>query len=196
MTGDRMLADHERGGDRAVALSGGDEAQDLELAGCETMGVGGRQQRTEAVYGNIYDHFSITYEFANGIRAFSQCRQMGNCATDVSDHLFGTKGKCNIMKNEIDGETKYRFKGRKGNMYVDEHRALFESIRQSKPINNGEYMAKSTMMAIMGREACYTGQTVTWDQALNSETRLGPETYAWGEAPKTAVAMPGQTKFA
>jgi predicted dehydrogenase len=155
------------------------------------MGVGGRQQRTAEVYGNIYDHFSITYEFANGVRAFSQCRQMGDCATDVSDHLFGTKGKCDIMKNIIKGETNFRFSGKKGNMYVDEHRALFESIRQSKPINNGEYMAKSTLMAIMGRMAAYTGQKVTWDQALNSQEVLGPTKYEWGTLPTPPVAIPG-----
>jgi hypothetical protein len=81
-------------------------------------------------------------------------------------------------------------------MYQNEHDAFFASIRSGKPINNGDYMATSTMIAIMGRMAAYTGQEITWEQALNSEERLTPENPGWDTTVAVApVAMPGQTKF-
>ena len=80
-------------------------------------------------------------------------------------------------------------------MYLAEHQALFASIRTGQPIHNGDYMAKSTMLAIMGRMVAYTGQRLTWDQCLASEELLGPETYEWGDVPEPKIAIPGQTKF-
>src|SRR5205807_7559298 len=82
-----------------------------------------------------------------------------------------------------------------GDMYLNEHVALIESIRAGKPINNGDYMAKSTLMAIMGRMATYTGQFITWDQALNSKEDLTPAKYEFGPLPVAEVAKPGVTKF-
>ena len=78
-----------------------------------------------------------------------------------------------------------------------EHDALFASIRRGEPINNGQYMAKSTLLAIMGRMAAYTGQVITWEQALGSEESLSPAQYDW-DVPLSVppVAIPGQTKFA
>lgn len=160
------------------------------------VGVGGRQQRTDAIYGHIYDHFSITYEYASGAKCFAQCRQMDGCANDVTDHVFGTKGKADVMKHEIKGETAWRFKGKKGSMYQVEHEELFKSIRAGNPINNGDYMAKSSLMAIMGRMAAYTGQKITWEQAMNSAEDLTPTSYEWGPLPTPPVAVPGRTRFA
>jgi len=160
------------------------------------IGVGGRQQRIEPIYGNIYDHFSITYEYANGVKCFAQCRQMDGCANDVTDHVYGTKGKVDVMKHDIKGETAWRFKGKKGNMYQTEHEELFKGIRSGNPLNNGDYMAKSSMMAIMGRMAAYTGQKITWEQAMNSTEDLSPAKYEWGPMPTPAVAIPGRTRFA
>jgi hypothetical protein len=81
-------------------------------------------------------------------------------------------------------------------MYQTEHDQLFASIRQGKPINNGEYMAKSTLLAIMGRMAAYTGQEITWEKALNSREDLSPARYAWDAQPPDAkVAIPGETSF-
>ena len=95
----------------------------------QATGLGGRQVRVEEQWGNIYDHFSVVYEYANGVRLFSQCRQMAGCSVDVSDHLFGTKGSAEMMKAVIDGENEWRYRGPKPNMYEEEHRALFASIR-------------------------------------------------------------------
>ena len=85
--------------------------------------------------------------------------------------------------------------GPKNNMYQTEHDELFASIRSGKPINNGEYMAKSTLLAIMGRMAAYTGQEITWEQAMNSKEDLTPAKYDWGSIPTPAVPIPGTTRF-
>ncbi len=159
-------------------------------------GQGGRTVRTGREYGNVFDHFSVVYEYEDGLRAFSSCRQWDGCRTDVSDHVYGTKGVCHIFKHQIVGERPWRFKGRSKNMYQVEHDELFRSIREGKPINNGDYMAKSTLMAIMGRMSAYTGKAVTWEQALHSKTRLGPETYEWGPIEIPEVAVPGVTRIA
>ena len=70
---------------------------------------------------------------------------------------------------------------------------MFYCIRKGEPINNGEYMCNSTAIALMGRMAGYSGQTVTWDQLMNSTERLGPTEYAWGDVPVETVAIPGKT---
>ena len=79
-------------------------------------------------------------------------------------------------------------------MYQNEHNELFASIRSGKPIHDGDWMTKSTLMAIMGRLATYTGQVITWDQALHSKEDLTPPRYEFGPLPVPPVAMPGKTK--
>jgi predicted dehydrogenase len=169
-------------------------------------GCGGRQARTEPVYGHIFDHHLVTYEYKNGLKLFSACRQQSSCPNDVSDHIMGTKGTCHIDgihgKGEITslkGNEKpwSTQKGRRKSedMYQNEHDELFASIRNGKPINNGEWMAKSTLMAIMGRMATYTGQVIVWDQAMASKEDLTPPAYAFGPLPVAPVARPGVTKF-
>ncbi len=167
-------------------------------------GLGGRQARRGAAkYGNIFDHHAVVYEYANGCRVHAYCRQQAGCANDTSDNFTGTKGTANILKHQIKGENPWRFKGNGGNMYVLEHEALFGSIRKSEPINNGLYMARSTMLAILGRMVNYTGQRLTWDQAINSKEELMPSKYSFdgkppilpGEDGLYEIAVPGVTKF-
>lgn len=162
-------------------------------------GTGGRQTRLDPIFGHIYDHFAIVYEYANGVKAFSRCRQQDGCEVDVSDHIYGTKGRADVMGHEmLDHKGSSLWKAgriRGDNMYQNEHDDFFASIRAGKAINNGNYMAKSTMMAIMGRMAAYTGQQITWEQAMNSKEDLTPAKYAWGDLPTPQVAMPGQTAF-
>jgi predicted dehydrogenase len=163
------------------------------------IGTGGREVRIEPQWGNIYDHFAVTYEYKSGAKVFSCCRQMAGCENDTNDHIIGTKGSAQAMRASISypsgGGENWRYRGRAPNMYQQEHDELFASIRAGKPINNGLYMAQSTMMAIMGRMAAYTGQRVTWEQAMNSQERLGPDQYEWGPAPEPVVAVPGVTKL-
>ncbi len=166
-------------------------------------GSGGRQFRDEPAIGTMFDHHCVTYEYDDGTRVFSHCRRQAGCANDISDHVLGAKGRANLLKYRIDGETNWQYKGPKPNGFVAEHEALFRAIREGQPINNGLYMAYSTLWAILGRMATYTGQTITWDQALNSQEDLSPERYAWDAQPPVLpdergnypLAMPGITKF-
>lgn len=163
----------------------------------KAIGMGGRQARTDEAYGNIYDHHSVTYEYENGTRLFSNCRQQSGCKNDSSCYVQGSKGRAEVSERrlEIETDTKWTFDEKVKNMYQVEHDELFAGIRAGKPLNNGEYMAQSTLLAIMGRMASYTGQEITWEQAMNSQQDLTPEAYEWGPAPKVEIAIPGLTRF-
>ncbi|MBI3467564.1 MAG: Gfo/Idh/MocA family oxidoreductase [Planctomycetes bacterium] len=160
------------------------------------IGLGGRQVRTAAEFGHIFDHHAVVYEYANGVKLFAFCRQQDGCAVEVNDYFFGTKGRCDVMKHRITGEKEWRYQGAESNMYQNEHNELFASIRNGTPINNGLYMSRSTMLAILGRMATYTGQVITWDQAMASQEDLTPPSYEFGPLPTPPVAMPGITRFA
>jgi predicted dehydrogenase len=157
---------------------------------------GGRTVRTEPIYGNVYDHFQTAFEWASGVKGFSSCRQWVNCAPDVSDHCFGTKGTAHIQTHQIEGENPWRHRGEDpDDMYQNEHDALFASIRKNAPLANGDYMCKATLMAIMARMSAYTGQTITWEQALASQEDLSPRAYEWGDLETAPIARPGVNKF-
>jgi myo-inositol 2-dehydrogenase/D-chiro-inositol 1-dehydrogenase len=159
------------------------------------IGVGGRQSRDPSI-GNIFDHFAIVYEYANGTRLFASCRQMNGCDSDVSDHIIGTKGRSNLMRHSIVGEKPWRSKIKNPpNMWQREHDEMFPAIRAGKPINNGLYLCRSNVLAIMGRMAAYTGQRITWEQAMNSQEDFSLEKYEWGPLPIAPIAKPGFTKF-
>ena len=161
-------------------------------------GTGGRQVRVQPEYGHIFDHHAVVFEYPKGIKCFAYCRQQDGCAHDVSDYVIGTEGVCDVMKHAIRGKRPWRYRspdGSKDDMYQNEHDELFASIRAGKPINNGDYMCKSTLMAILGRMATYTGQVITWEQALHSKEDLTPPKYKFGALAVPPVAMPGKTKF-
>jgi predicted dehydrogenase len=159
------------------------------------VGLGGRQVRTGPEFGHIFDHMSVVYEYENGIKCFSHCRQQAGTHNDVSDYVMGTQGIAECMRYRITGRNAWQAErqAQRGDMFQKEHDELFASIRNSRPFNNGDYMAKSSLMAIMGRMACYTGREITWDQALNSREDLSPPRYDWIELPVPAVARPGVT---
>jgi predicted dehydrogenase len=160
---------------------------------------GGRQQRTGPEYGHIFDHFEVVYEYENGARGFHFSRQQAGCASDNSDYIIGTKGIAKIKAFaglNITGENPWKFSGDRPDMYQVEHNELFASIRKGEPINHGSWMAQSTLLAIMGRMAAYTGQIITYEQALNSQEKLGPQEFKWDmSVPVPPVAVPGVTKF-
>jgi myo-inositol 2-dehydrogenase/D-chiro-inositol 1-dehydrogenase len=163
-------------------------------------GTGGRQVRTEPIYGNIYDHFAITYEYEDGAKGFHFSRQQVNCEGSYLCEALGTKGRAvaNVSRNihEITGRKKWKYSGVANDMYQTEHDELFAAIRKGEPINQGEYMANSTLLGIMGRMAAYTGKRVTWDEALNSTEKLGPDIYSFDmKPPVVEVARPGITTF-
>ena len=163
------------------------------------FGAGGRQQRTGKEYGNVYDHHTVFYEYPGGVRVNFMCRQQQGCSTYVDEVVRGTKGQARILANEIEGENPWQFDkeaAEKIDMYDIEHAELFRSIREGQPINDGHYMANSTMLAVMGRMCTYTGQTLTWDQCFNSQETLAPNEYAWtDDVPESKVAIPGKTKL-
>jgi predicted dehydrogenase len=162
-------------------------------------GTGGRQVRTDPKYGNIWDHFAIVYEYPNNVRGYHTCRHWVNTANQVKDYVLGSKGMCDVFGNSLsDGkQTTWRYRGPKKNMYQVEHDELFAAIRKGESLQNLERAASSTMLAIMGRMAAYTGKVITWEEALNSKERLVPETFAWNDdAPRTPVPVPGVTTVA
>ncbi|MEE2775366.1 MAG: Gfo/Idh/MocA family oxidoreductase [Acidobacteriota bacterium] len=161
---------------------------------------GGRQVRTGAEYGHIFDHFGVRYEYADGAMGFHNCRQQEGCSMAVQDRLVGSKGTAFIdggNRNEIRrGRKLWRYEAEANDMYQAEHDALFASIRAGRPINDGVSMTNSTLMALLGRMSAYTGRTVTWAEALESEEDLTPPSYSWDvEMPHVAVARPGETRF-
>ncbi|MCX8155002.1 MAG: Gfo/Idh/MocA family oxidoreductase [Verrucomicrobiae bacterium] len=149
--------------------------------------------------GNIYDHIDVFYEYPNGVRAFMAQRQIAGCVGDNSDYLMGEKGTGTIKGWNvpvIQTDELWRYRGESKDMYQVEHDELFASIRKGQPINDGDWMATSTLMAIMGRMAAYTGQEITWEMALNSQEQLVPENLTWDmKLPIKPMAVPGRTKF-
>jgi myo-inositol 2-dehydrogenase/D-chiro-inositol 1-dehydrogenase len=171
------------------------------LRGAEPVsatGVGGRQVRTDPKYGNIYDHFACTLEFPGGVKLFSACRQMAGCPSDVNDHVIGTKGQAQLMKHTVTpfAGNGWAFEGEAKSMYQVEHDELFAGIRSGKLINDGEAAAHSSSMAILAREAAYSGQRITWKQFKASNQSIVPKQFAWGSNPVQDVPMPGTYKFA
>ncbi len=163
------------------------------------IGIGGRQVRTGKEYGNIYDHHSVTYEYEDGARLISNCRQQAGCQMEMRAVVSGSRGRADLDESKVtisnDSKWRYRDKEPPKSIYQLEHERLFASIRGGKAENDGEYMTKSTLLAIMGRMATYTGQVITWDQAMNSQELLAPKKYEWGDAPEVVIASPGVTRF-
>lgn len=166
--------------------------------------VGGRNTRPKTPEaGNVWDHFSATYEFADGARAYHMCRHWPNTPADNTAYMLGTTGDCRVMpwrgmhviKPSTDAGEKWKGSAEKNDMYQQEHNELFAAIRADTPVNDGVFMANSTLLAIMARQAAYTGQVVTWDQMMNSEENLNPEPWGWGDRATPAIAVPGRTQF-
>ena len=165
----------------------------------QCMGMGGRQVRTGPEYGNIFDHFAVEYEYPNGVRIMSMCRQTAGCHEIVAEHLIGKKGKTYTDGSTglIEGQNPYEYEGDSPNPYVQEHADLIKSIREANPLNEGKRIAESTMTAIIGRMSAYTGRALKWDWAMNaSELDLSPPAYDFDiDFPPRPPAVPGQTKL-
>jgi predicted dehydrogenase len=159
------------------------------------LALGGRQVRTAPQYGHVYDHFAVEYEYPNGARIQSFCRQIDGTDARVSERIVGTKGTSDPNANIKDekGKNIYRWQGNYTDPYVQEHINLIASIRAGKPLNEANRVAESTLTAIMGRMSAYTGREVSWDKALNSQEVLMPAEVAFGPRPVAPVAVPGQT---
>jgi predicted dehydrogenase len=145
------------------------------------IGEGGRSTLHEEKYGNVFDHHSVIYEYANGVRIHAFCRTIPNCFNQTSSMLVGTKGRCYTMQGRIEGENPWEYTGPKmysgvhTNPYQIEHDEFFKAIRSGKPLNSGDYMAQSTLIGIMGQISCYSGQAVTWEQVTTSDFYFAPK---------------------
>ena len=170
-------------------------------------GMGGRQVRTGKEYGNIYDHHAVIYTYADGTTMHSYCRQIRGCQNQVAEYIEGSKGsaslgtaRCTLFSggNKI-WESKRR---RDKSPYQVENDVLFDAIRNDKPHNEAENGAIATMTAILGRLATYSGNVVSWDDAMASDIRLTIDAEDWdADAPvqpredgSYEIAMPGKTK--
>lgn len=164
------------------------------------VGTGGRQVRTEDKYGYIYDHFAITFEYPNGVKGFHMSRQQANCENSYKAEIYGSEGVgiANVTRNvhAIQGRNNWEYSGEQNNMYQTQHDELFGGLRKGLIINDGMNMANSTMAGIMGRMAAYTGQRVTWEQAIGSTKILMSENTDWGNIKGAGdEPMPGITEL-
>ena len=158
---------------------------------------GGRQSRTGPEYGHIFDHFSSVFEYPRGVHVFTTTRHQRGCTSESQAIVMGTKGLADLNTGTITGENPWQAPRRRR---IDSHQleqdAFLAGLRTGKVINNGDYMAKSTLMAIMTRMSAYTGQSLTWEQVFNSKQDLSPSEYTWDSRPPQAeVAVPGVTQF-
>jgi predicted dehydrogenase len=162
-------------------------------------GLGGRQQRTDAKYGNIWDHFSVVYEYPGDVRGYHHCRHWVDTDNQVKDYILGSKGMADVFGNKITGPEKWAYRGKKTDkktdMYQVEHDEMFAGIRAGKPINNGEKAAASTLLALMGRTAAYTGTAITPEMILDSKLDLSPPSYKFGPLAVAPIPVPGVTKY-
>ena len=162
-------------------------------------GNGGRQVYNEEKYGNCYDHFGVVYDYEDGRKGIHLSRKIPGCTSSYECDIVGEDGNALAMKAMIKkgGEVAWRYKGPTPNMYQVEHDELFASIRKGgEPINNGDWMMNSTTLAVMGRIACYTGKTITYDQMLKSEMSYEPAHWDFEKPlPLADVPMPGKMKF-
>ncbi len=138
------------------------------------FGLAGRSSSFGEVYGDMFDHHTVVYEYQSGTRLYALCRTQKNCYNNSSDIIMGTKGTCHLGACRIEGETNWRYEGPGNNPYDAEQKALVDSVREGKPINSGYHMIGSTMIGVLGQITCYTGKETTWEQACNSDLQYGP----------------------
>lgn len=200
-------------------LSGDDVTQSLvhnvdratwvmqERTPVKAHGLGGRSSSFGEVYGDVFDHHSVVYEYADGAKMYAFCRTQNGCYGEYSSTYYGTQGRCYLMPGcRIEGKVNWKCPAElRNNPYDEEHRVLFSAIRSGNPINAGDYMARSTLVAVMGQLACYSGQELTWEQLaksnfvflpkaedvqLDMEPTVKPDAKGWYPVP-----MPGLTEF-
>ncbi len=188
LSGDHIVEQHIHSLDKMMWVMG-------DTPPVKATASGGRTVRTDPKYGNVWDHFNTVFEWENGVRAFSSCRQWENAITAVYDNVYGTKGVARVQEHTIlpaGGDAWTWSSEEPDDMYQNELDALFRAIRAGEVINNGDYMVKSNAAAVMARMSAYSGQTVTWDQCMNSDLSLVPEDLTMGDFEAEPVPVPGE----
>ncbi|MEC8599068.1 MAG: Gfo/Idh/MocA family oxidoreductase [Bacteroidota bacterium] len=173
------------------------------------QGMGGRQVRNGKDHGEIFDHHFVEFTYANGSVIASQCRHIPGALSRVDEVFQGTNGTVEADKGiitDLNGMTIFKYRNNwqnEPNPYQVEQDRLFESIRNGNVISDAENGAKSTLTAIMGRMATYTGKKISFDEALNSKLHLMPEEINWNTNPPSLpdkngnypIPIPGKTKM-
>jgi predicted dehydrogenase len=196
-------------------LSGDDVAQSLvhsvdkaawamhEEPPVKAHGLAGRSASFDEIYGDSFDHHAVVYEYANGVRLYAFCRTQEACHSGVSDHIFGTKGRAELLSYRIQGEVNWAYPGRPIDPYKQEHKEFFAAIRSGNLINSGGYMANSTMLAVLGQIVCYTGMQLGWRKVANSNFAFEPKECDFSTEPpaklgpdgRYPVRVPGKTRL-
>lgn len=164
-------------------------------------GTGGRQSKPWDTEGNLYDHFAVEYDYGNGIKGMHFARQQNGTDFRNSVEALGTKGilDVNIMsKYVIHGNEPFVYDGAINNMYQTQHDELMQAVRENKTLNDGDHMVNSTLLAIWGKVAAYTGKRITLEQIMNSQEVLGPDSEQYSKdmgGDPAEIAKPGLTKF-
>ena len=168
------------------------------------FGLGGRMQRIlQPANGDIYDSMAACFEYNNGVSFYSYCRQQDNCWSKNEAVIAGSKGTAELLAGVIrdyNGNVVYQQQKGPYDMYLIEHQKMYEAIRSGNVINNGDYMAKATMMGIAARMACYSGARLSWADALASEDSMAPTGYSWDDSPwslpdekgRYLISVPGE----
>ena len=163
----------------------------------QCLGVGGRQARTGPEFGNIYDHFTVEYEYPNGIRVMSMATQIEGSTPRVGERVVCTKGATFTTRAEgyiddIKGKRIYKYEDPIHSGEVAQYAGLIKGIRQGQPINECKRLAETSLTVIMGRMSAYTGRALSWKWAMKSRLDLSPAKYELGDLPVRPVAVPGK----
>jgi len=174
-----------------------------EMTPVKCHGLGGRSTNKYRL-GDVFDHNCVVYEYDNGVRLYALCRTTPGCYGENSSKIMGTKGVAYPLSSQITGENEWKFSGPMESPYVVEHKEFLQSIRAGTPLNCGDYMARSTLIGIMGQLSCYSGKEVTWKAVSNSDYHLQneyvkehnrtvpkPEDCTWDMEPPTAPDAEG-----
>lgn len=162
---------------------------------------GGRQSKPWNVKGNTFDHFAVEYDYGNGVKGMHFARQQNGADSRNSVEVLGTKGllDVNIMSNyAIHGASPYVYNGPVNNMYQTQHDELMKAIRNNEVLNDGDHMVNSTLLAIWGRAAAYSGKRITYDQIMNSTEVLTPSSDQFSidmALDSAEIPRPGLKKF-
>jgi predicted dehydrogenase len=187
LSGDHLVEQHVHGIDACNWISRGVPVQ--------ATGIGGRQVRAEPGIGEIFDHHCVQYTYADGSHSFSECRQQPGCWSNYSHHAHGTKGKVSFeggdaVTIELRGSARKPLKpGPDG--HQTEWDDLLAAMVASRRYNEVDWAADSTMTAILGRMATYSGKLVSWNDAVKSELAYAPERIAWDATPRTKPGPDG-----
>jgi len=162
------------------------------------FGMGGRAVRRGPEFGNIYDHFTVEYEYPGGIRNLAMSSQMAGTTNRVSNRIEGTEGwgTVNRATSKIEGKSPYQYDKEPINPEKAMFSTLIKGIREGKPMNDGRIVAEATMTAILGRTSAYTGREIKWDWIMNaSKLDLTPDKLEIGPLEVAPVSLPGQTQL-